>query len=142
MTHSYPEPVVGGYILNDKGQVLLVRSPKWNGGKMWLVAGGHVEVGETIKAAIEREIKEELGIEVEFERVFAVFDGVFPPEFHQKRHFIYLQCLCRIRPGEKVKIDGREIVEARWWEIDQALELPTGWLHEKTRKALIELKQK
>ncbi len=133
---KYPEPVVGGYVLNDKNQVLLVRSPKWRKGKMWLVAGGHIEVGETIEAAIKREIKEELGIEIKFERVFMVFEGIYPPEFHEKRHFIYLQCLCRIKPGEVVKTDGREIVEAKWWDMKEALKLPHGFLHEKTREAL------
>ncbi|NOY14589.1 MAG: NUDIX domain-containing protein [bacterium] len=133
---KYPEPVVGGYVFNDRQQVLLVRSPKWNGGDMWLVAGGHVEVGETIKEAVEREIKEELGIKVEFKRVFAVFDGVFPADFHEKRHFIYLQCWCQIAPGEKIAIDGREIVEARWWEVEEALRLPKGKLHIRTREAL------
>ncbi len=133
----HPEVVVGGYILNDKKEVLLVRSPKWDRGKMWLVAGGHIEYGETIAAALEREIREELGIQVKFDKVFLVAEDIYSPTFRdRKRHFIYLQSLAWIKPGEKIKLDGREIVEARWWNIKKALELPSGSLHEKTREAL------
>ena len=60
MTH-YPrgiEVIVGAYIINDKNQVLLFQSPKW--GNEWTICGGHVEVGETIDAAVKREVKEEI----------------------------------------------------------------------------------
>ncbi len=133
----YPEVVVGAYILNSKKEVLLVRSPKWGRGKMWLVSGGHIELGETIGAALEREVEEELGIKVRFNKVILVAEDIFPPTFKdQKRHFIYLQCLAQIQPNQKVKMDGREIIDAKWWRIDEALRLPPGQLHPKTRETL------
>ena len=131
-----PELVVGAYVFNDEGEVLLVRSPKWRKGKMWTVAGGHIEWGETIEEAVVREVKEELGIRVKYEGLLATLEGVFPEDFQDKRHFIYLQCKVRILPGEKIKVDGREIAEAKWWKVEESLRLPEGELHPKTRMVL------
>ncbi len=132
----YPEPVVGAYIFNDKDEILLVRSPKWKEGEMWTVPGGHIEWGEKIEETAMREVKEELGIRVKYEGLLATMEGIFPKELRNKRHFIYLQCKCRVLPGEKVKIDGREISGAKWWKVEEALELGEGELHPKTREVL------
>ncbi len=140
MTKQYPEPVVGAYVLNDKNQVLLIRSPKWSNGQLWVVAGGHIEMGESIEQALVREVKEELGIKVKYDRVFNVLEGIFPKNFHTKKHFIYLQSLCWIVPGEEVKIDNQEVVEAKWWAVDQALSLEESQLYPQTRKSLKILK--
>ena len=55
--------VVAGF-LKKGDKFLLVRRPlnKKRGG-LWEFPGGKVEDGETLKEAIERELKEELGIE-------------------------------------------------------------------------------
>ena len=103
---------------------------------MWTVPRGHIEWGERIEETVIREMKEELGIRVKYEGLLATMEGVFPEEFQDKRHFIYLQCKCRILPGEEIKVDGREIVEARWWRVEKALELGEGELHPKTREVL------
>jgi len=57
--------VVAGF-LKKGDKFLLVRRPlnKKRGG-LWEFPGGKVEDGETLKEAIERELKEELGIETE-----------------------------------------------------------------------------
>jgi len=137
----YPEVVVGAYVFNNKDEVLLVRSPKWKNGKMWVVAGGHIEWGETIEEAVVREVKEELGIKVKYEGVLATMEEVFPDYFQDKRHFIYLQCKCKILPGEEIEIDGREIVEAKWWKIEEVLELREEELHPKTREVLEKVRE-
>lgn len=57
--------VVAAALMNDKGEVLLAQRPK---GKQledhWEFPGGKLEPGETPEAALARELKEELGIEV------------------------------------------------------------------------------
>lgn len=58
--------VVSCWIMNNKGEILLQRralTKKTNPGK-WGKTGGHVDSGETTEAAIIREVKEELGIDV------------------------------------------------------------------------------
>ncbi len=60
-THSqvYPEPTVGALIVNKEGKILLTKSHKWF--DKYTLPGGHIEVGETMKEAIIREVKEETG---------------------------------------------------------------------------------
>ncbi len=58
--------VAAGIVFNEKGQVLLAQRPpgKTYSGH-WEFPGGKLEPGETAQAALERELKEELGIEVQ-----------------------------------------------------------------------------
>ena len=53
--------VVAGYVIN-KNKVLLIQHRKLD---LWLPVGGHIEKDETPDDALLREIKEEVGIDVE-----------------------------------------------------------------------------
>lgn len=59
------------WIMNKNGEVLLQkRSPdKESNPNKWAKTGGHVESGEDIKDAIQREVKEEIGIEIPKEQI-------------------------------------------------------------------------
>lgn len=59
--------VVGAIIENDNNEILCaLRSPKMSIPNSWEFPGGKIEKGETLKDAIEREIREELDCSVEF----------------------------------------------------------------------------
>ncbi|QXE20671.1 (deoxy)nucleoside triphosphate pyrophosphohydrolase [Clostridium sp. 001] len=63
--------VVGAVIENENNEILCaLRSPKMSLPNKWEFPGGKVEKGETLKQAIEREIKEELKCTVEYLDVF------------------------------------------------------------------------
>ena len=121
MDKQYPEPVVGCFILNDKREILLVKSYKWPG--KWVVMGGHIELGETIAQTAEREAKEEVGLDVQFVRVIEVVEFIFSPDFHDKKHFIGPQSECRIIGGPVPKIDDDEIQEAGWFSLQTAAKM-------------------
>jgi 8-oxo-dGTP diphosphatase len=57
---SQPKHVVAvsGLITNPQGKILLVRSPK----RGWEMPGGQVEEGESLIAALQREVQEESGV--------------------------------------------------------------------------------
>jgi nucleoside triphosphatase len=118
MEKQFPKIVVGCFILNDKQEILLARSRKWLG--KWIVVGGHIEWGETIASTVEREAKEEVGLEVKFIHVMKVVEFVFPPEFHERKHFIGLQSLCKVVGDTTPTIDNDEIQEARWFPLAEA----------------------
>ena len=90
MDKQYPKVTVGCFILNDQKEILLVKSYKWAG--KWVVMGGHIELGETINETCLREVKEEVGLDIEYIRVIEVAEFIFDPHFHDKKHFIGLQC--------------------------------------------------
>ncbi len=122
MDKQFPKVVVGCFILNDKREVLLVRSYKWPG--KWVVMGGHIEWGETIAQAAAREVEEELKMKAKFSRVIEVVEFVLDPGFHDKKHMVALQSECQVIGSETPTIDNNEIQEARWFPLAEAIELP------------------
>ncbi len=71
-------PVVAGVILHE-GKVLIARRPPTGHlAGLWEFTGGKVERGEDRRAAISREIREELGIDVEITRELLVVEHAYP----------------------------------------------------------------
>ena len=75
MTQAGPLPLVGvsAVVLHDKTVLLVERGkPPWQG--LWSLPGGHVEWGETLRAAAVREVLEETGIAVAIDRLVDTID--------------------------------------------------------------------
>ena len=119
MDKQFPKVVVGCFILNDKNEILLVKSYKWPG--YWVVMGGHIEWGETIAQAVAREAKEEVGLTVIFDHVIETVEFVLDPSFHAQKHFVALQCKCHLVGDATPTLDQDEIQEAKWFSIKDAL---------------------
>lgn len=95
---EYPLPTVGGIVVAPDGDILLVRSHKWN--DMWTIPGGKIEMGESTHNAVIREIKEETNLDVSDVRLINIQDCIFSPEFYIPRHFIFHDFVCRIAKNE------------------------------------------
>eukprot|EP01136_Pigoraptor_vietnamica_P025648 Opistho-1_new@79816 len=65
-------PAVAAAIFNDKGEVLLQKRKDVN---KWCIISGHVEFGETIEAAILREIEEETNTKANIVRFIGVYSS-------------------------------------------------------------------
>ncbi len=66
MTHGVPLHVVAAVIRDSRDNVLLsLRAPHQDQGGLWEFPGGKVQAGEPALAALARELKEELGIEID-----------------------------------------------------------------------------
>ena len=113
---KYPEAVVGTFIVNRQGMMLLVKGPKWKG---WNIPGGHIEYGESIFAAAAREAYEEVGLNVKPIGIIEIAEGIFPKWFSKKKHFLFFDVLCSAS-GNEVRMDGREILEYKWVPLRQA----------------------
>lgn len=116
----YPEPTVGALIFDPAGRLFLMRSHKW-GGK-YVVPGGHVELGETLEAALRREVAEETGLAIHDIRFVCVQEFIYDPAFWQPRHFIFFDYACRTDQTE-VRLN-EEAQEYVWTTVDEALQLP------------------
>ena len=73
---------------------------------MWEFPGGKIEPGERPEAALQREIQEELDIDITISRFLCTTDYDYPL-FHLTMHCY----LCEIKSGE---IELREHKSARW----------------------------
>jgi 8-oxo-dGTP diphosphatase len=101
----------GRYLFIQRGPEVK-RSPGW-----WCFVGGEVEAGETLEAAMAREVLEEVGLRVAVEE--KVHECVSPNGEHLLHWF-----LTRLEPpGQEPVPHPREVAEIRWLSIPDALRL-------------------
>lgn len=114
---AYPRlsPVVMVRVVRD-GQILLARAPRFAPG-VYSVLAGFVEAGETLEQAIHREVAEEVGIQVRNLQYFASQSWPFP-------HSLMIAFTAEYAGGE-IRVDGREILDARWFSPDTLPGLPS-----------------
>jgi nucleoside triphosphatase len=130
MNNQVPEPVVGIFILNTQGELLLVKSHKWHG--QYIVPGGHIEFGEKMEDTVAREAKEETGLDVFDFKLLTVCQYLDEGEFYkQGKNFIMLQFLAKTSGGE-VRLND-EAEEYVWVAPRKSLELD---LYKHTRQTI------
>jgi 8-oxo-dGTP diphosphatase len=98
-------------IVNHAGEVLLTKRniPPFLG--QWVMPGGKIDLGESINRAVQREVFEEVGLEVEVQNLLDVFEHVTPGENYY--HFVILYYRCHPLSDE-INHNESEVAEARW----------------------------
>jgi ADP-ribose pyrophosphatase YjhB (NUDIX family) len=102
-TRQYPErPIVGvGAVVLHGARIVLIRRRYEPLKGEWSLPGGGVEVGETLAAAVAREMAEETGFEVEVGPVIEVFDRITRDDEQRVRyHYVLVDYLCWTTGGE------------------------------------------
>jgi ADP-ribose pyrophosphatase YjhB (NUDIX family) len=96
-----PRPIVGvGAVVVTPGGVVLVRRRLEPLAGQWNLPGGVVEVGETLRAAIVREVFEETSLIAEPGPIIDVFDRILYDEAGKVRyHYVLVEFLCRQTGG-------------------------------------------
>ena len=90
-----PEPRIRvSAILRWRGRILLIRHEK-RGVEHWLLPGGGVRAGETLTAALQRELAEETGIvhggdELPVEGPVAIVDSISPERSIWSKHVVHI----------------------------------------------------
>jgi 8-oxo-dGTP diphosphatase len=100
---EYPDrPLVGvGGVVIEGGRTLLIKrgGPPLEG--QWSIPGGMLELGETLKDGVYRELLEETGLTVRVGELVEVFERIFPDERGRIRyHFVIHDFLCEVAGGE------------------------------------------
>ena len=98
-------------IIDDDEQVLLTRRNVAPFKNMWVMPGGKIDLGEAILKALHREVREEVGLEVEVEGLVDVFEHLSPGA--ENDHFIILYYRCRPLACD-IRHNHDEVAEARW----------------------------
>ncbi len=135
---QYPEPTCGALIFNLESKIFLMKSHKWR--DKYVIPGGHVELGEKIKDALKREIKEETGLSIHNIKFICFQEFIFDNAFWKKRHFIFFDFACKTN-STKVKLnsEGQEYV---WVTIKEALKLLIEPYTKKTIEEYLKLYKK
>ena len=108
---------VGAVVINEKNELLVIKERISTIG--YKLPGGHIDDSEMISTALEREVLEETGIEVEFESIISL-GHFYPHQFHKSN--LYVLCTA-IPKTSKINIqDNQEIVDAKWIDVNKYLE--------------------
>ncbi|PYX07025.1 MAG: NUDIX hydrolase [Acidobacteria bacterium] len=125
MNREYPErPFVGvGAIIVDDGRVLLVKRGHAPLAGEWSVPGGVLELGETVREGVVREVLEETGLTVETLELLGVFDRVVRDlDERTLYHYVLIDFLCQRVSGELCAAGDAD--EARWFRAEELANLP------------------
>lgn len=71
--NNYPRMAIGTIILNEKKEILLGLRSQWPYIDHWDFPGGHILEGESLEECMKREVKEEVGAEIEIGDLFQVY---------------------------------------------------------------------
>ena len=111
--HLHPCVIV---LVRDQGRVLLTRKREWVPGRYSLVAG-FVDNGESLEGAVRREVREEVGVEVDGIRYRGSQNWSFPSQLMVGFTAEYA--------GGEVRVDTAELEDARWFPVDALPNLPS-----------------
>ena len=90
-----------GAVIFRGEEVLLVRRGQEPALGSWSLPGGVVELGESLEAAVVREVQEETGLAVEVLGITAVLERVFrDPDGKISFHYVLVDFACRYVSGE------------------------------------------
>ena len=109
--HLHPAVIV---LVRDGDRVLLARKAGWAPGRYALVAG-FVDNGECLEGAVQREVKEEVGVDVKDIQYVGSQNWPFPSQ-------LMVGFVAEYAGGE-ITIDADELEDARWFSRDA---LPNG----------------
>ena len=117
---KYPVAGVGVFIFNNKGELLLIKSPKRF--DKYIAPGGKIEYRESVKETVKREVKEETGLEVtDIEFVSFTDDPKAEGSYRgDAKHLIMLDYRARLKHDEKISLND-ESIKYKWLK-------PNEWL--------------
>src|SRR5215208_2040987 len=112
LTHTRFTVTAGAIIFNDNDEVLLLKH-RFRAGSGWGLPGGFMENGEQPIEALRRELREEIGLELDDVKVFAARSFKKPKQ---------VEVLFRCRANADVKPLNMEVERAEWFAIDSVPE--------------------
>ncbi len=118
-----PILAVSAAIIRD-GKVLVVRRARAPAAGLYTLPGGGVEVGETLKEAVKREVREETALVVEPVALAGYREAIARDGAGRiERHFVILPFAARWIAGEPALSD--ELAEAKWLSRSEIAALDT-----------------
>ncbi|MGE5251936.1 MAG: NUDIX domain-containing protein [Bacteroidota bacterium] len=108
---------VGAVLVDPEGRLFLARrGPKaGNERGLWEFPGGSVKYGERLADAIQREIREEYGVEIEVAELLDVTDHIL---LEENQHWVSPSFIGRVLSGEPSIQEPEKCSEIGWFALD------------------------
>jgi 8-oxo-dGTP diphosphatase len=108
-------PLVGvGAVVVEQGRVLLVQRGTEPAKGKWSIPGGLIDVGESLREAVAREVLEETGLHVEPLELIELLDRIHRDGDRVRYHYVIADYLCRVVGGTLLAASDADAV--RWVE--------------------------
>jgi 8-oxo-dGTP diphosphatase len=114
-TRRYPRyPLLGvGALIFEDSRILMAQRGKQPLKGLWSLPGGLVETGESLDAAIRREVREETGLEVRPLGVLEIFERIMrDAEGAAEYHYVLIDYICRVAGGRLCA--GDDVCDVAW----------------------------
>ena len=109
---------VGGLVSDKNGEVLLARHPD----RGWEIPGGQVNIGEDLHTALQREMKEETGIDISVGQLVGIYQNI-QAESCEVPNKIIFDFLAAKKKGILMK--SEEHLEVKWCSRKKVLDMIT-----------------
>lgn len=104
-----------GVVLVKDDKILLIKQRKYNK-EYWLVPGGGVNFGESVKESAKREMKEEINLDIDLESFLFLWESINPDG---SKHVLNMYFLGRILGGELKLGDESNLIDLQWFEFER-----------------------
>jgi 8-oxo-dGTP diphosphatase len=117
-----PIPAVSAVIVQN-GTILLVKRGDEPNRGLWSLPGGHIELGETARDALAREVLEETSLQVEVGEVASVHDVISREGDRIAFHYVIVSFFATVTGGSLRA--SSDAAEARWIALGDVRKLQT-----------------
>ncbi|XP_051030431.1 NAD(P)H pyrophosphatase NUDT13, mitochondrial isoform X2 [Phodopus roborovskii] len=100
-------------LVTDEARCLLARQSSFPKG-LYSALAGFCDIGESVEEAVQREVAEEVGLEVENLQYFSSQHWPFP------NSSLMIACHATVKPGQtEIQVNQRELEAAAWFSLDE-----------------------
>jgi len=123
----------GALFFNEKNELLIV-NPTYKEG--WSIPGGVVDKGESPLVCCAREVKEEIGLDVEIKKLVCVNYNSATDDKPENMQFIFHGGTLSLEQIKSIRLQEEELSEYKFLPIKQALTMLSKKLANRIPKAL------
>ena len=125
----------GAVIKNGEDKILLMKRGSLSKSEpnTWCIPGGAVEFNERMEDSVVREIKEELGVDIEVVKQYGCANHIMPTE---GKHWVSTIFLCKITQGEPKVMEPGKCDEIGWFSLEEMKGLALGVIMKENLKLM------
>ncbi len=98
-----------------QGDKVLLTKEMLESGEKWIIPGGGVEFGENLIDAVKREIKEEIGMDIEVEKLLGHREAIYTQYNYHTVIFFFLA-----KPLGEFQLSEKQVLDANYFSLTEA----------------------